>query len=349
MEVAQQILEAIPHPALLIGAGDRIVAINALAAPVFGADIAGRPLLMVIRQPSVLDAVEGCRSLRRAQSTRYLTHDGQQEVSYSVHCAWIELPSGVSGVVASFNDVTQVEQAGQIRRDFVANVSHELRTPLTALTGFIETLQGPANNDPVARARFLAIMAEEADRMNRLVRDLLSLSQVEARERQRPDGSVDLAALLRETCAALQPVAQKGKVQLDCDMGKADAPPPEVPGDSEQLRQVFSNLIENAIKYSGEGCTVTLRLHGPERESGLRGPAMRVVVTDTGPGIAAVHLPRLTERFYRVDGHRSRRMGGTGLGLAIVKHIVNRHRGRLRIESTPGQGSSFTVILPVTY
>ena len=345
MDAAAQILEAIPRPALLIGPGDRILAGNALAVPMFGADLAGRPLLMVIRQPSVLDAVEACRRTGRVETTRYLSQDGRQDVTHVVHCAALNLP-GVAGVAVSFDDITQLEQAGQMRRDFVANVSHELRTPLTALIGFIETLQGPARDDPEARDRFLNIMAAEADRMNRLVRDLLSLSQVEAQERLRPDAMVDLPALLAETCRALMPLADKRGTGLHSILPEGAL---IVPGDTDQLRQVFTNLVENAIKYGGDGCEVTVRLFGPEPEAGLRGPAVRVEVTDTGPGIAAIHLPRLTERFYRVDSHRSRRMGGTGLGLAIVKHIVNRHRGRLRIESEPGQGSRFTVILPLSH
>jgi two-component system phosphate regulon sensor histidine kinase PhoR len=229
-----------------------------------------------------------------------------------------------------------------MRRDFVANVSHELRTPLTAISGFVETLQGAAKDDPEARMRFLTIMAAETERMNRLVRDLLHLSRVEAEERIRPETRVDLAAIARSVGDSLQPVAQAAEVRLALEGVEA---PIELRADADQMVQVLTNLTENAIKYgSPAGATVTLAL---KRDTGPRGPVLRVDVVDQGAGIDARHIPRLTERFYRVDSHRSRAMGGTGLGLAIVKHIVQRHRGRLVIESEPGSGSKFSVLLPM--
>jgi two-component system phosphate regulon sensor histidine kinase PhoR len=344
MGLAENILEAIPQPALLVNPQDRILAGNSMAQAVFGAGLVDRSLVMVIRQPSVLDALEACRKTGAVQSARYLTNDARQDVSFDMRASLLQ-GAGLDGVLLCFNDVSHLEQAGQMRRDFVANVSHELRTPLTALIGFIETLQGPARDDPAARARFLAIMASEADRMNRLVRDLLSLSQVEAQERQRPGGSVDLPQLLKATQHALAPMAEQCNVALQLQMPESEV---VIPGDGDQLRQVFTNLIENAIKYGGQGGIVTVTVHAAAPEAGLRGPAVRVQVADKGAGIDPVHIPRLTERFYRVDSHRSRQMGGTGLGLAIVKHIINRHRGRMRIESGLGEGTTFTVILPAT-
>lgn len=230
-----------------------------------------------------------------------------------------------------------------MRRDFVANVSHELRSPLTVLSGFIETLQGPARDDASARERFLAIMAQEARRMNRLVSDLLSLSRLEANERIRPRERVVPAEVLRATVAALRPLIEDSGIQLEIDDATAEA---SVPGDRDQLVQVFHNLVENAIKYGGAGGRVTVTLRTHPRWPGILGEALSVCVADAGEGVDPIHLPRLTERFYRVDSHRSRQMGGTGLGLAIVKHIVNRHRGRLAIDSERGRGSRFTVILP---
>lgn len=342
MGLAENILEAIPQPALLVNPEDRILAGNSMAQAVFGAGMAGRALVMVIRQPSVLDALEACRKTGAVQSARYLANDGRQDVSFDMRASLVQ-GAGLDGVLLCFNDVSHLEQAGQMRRDFVANVSHELRTPLTALIGFIETLQGPARDDPAARARFLAIMASEADRMNRLVRDLLSLSQVEAQERQRPGGSIDLQQLLQATQHALAPMAEQAHVALHLQIPEGGV---VIPGDGDQLRQVFTNLIENAIKYGGQGGVVTVTVHPPAQEAGLRGPAVRVQVADKGAGIDPVHIPRLTERFYRIDSHRSRQMGGTGLGLAIVKHIINRHRGRMRIESGLGEGTTFTLILP---
>ena len=230
-----------------------------------------------------------------------------------------------------------------MRRDFVANVSHELRTPLTALMGFIETLSGPAKDDPEARARFLGIMSGEAERMNRLVGDLLSLSRVEAEERVRPTQAVNLTDVLQTALRNLNPLAVDNDVTLTPVFGTEPMP---LRGDADQLLQVFTNLIENAIKYGGEGKNVEITAEIQQHDSALRGPSARITVTDQGPGIDPVHLPRLTERFYRADNHRSRTLGGTGLGHAIVKHILNRHRGRLKITSTPGEGASFCVILP---
>ena len=337
----RSILDAVPLPAVFLGEGDRILGVNARGEALFGA-VEGRPFITMIRQPTVLDAVGGARAQRLPQTARYLAKDGTQDVIYAVHCAHVDA-GPATGVLISFEDVTNQQQIGQMRRDFVANVSHELRTPLTALIGFIETLQGPARNDPAARERFLGIMATEAQRMNRLVRDLLSLSQVEEMERIRPDTRLDLGELLGSVVRTMAPLAEKAGGTIQTDLGSA---PLMVEGDGDQLRQVFGNLIENAIKYGGRPPQVQLRAQVQERDPGLRGPALTVDVIDNGPGIDPVHIPRLTERFYRVDSHRSREMGGTGLGLAIVKHIVNRHRGRLRIESAPGQGSRFTVTLP---
>jgi two-component system phosphate regulon sensor histidine kinase PhoR len=266
----------------------------------------------------------------------------RQDMTWRVKITPLSLTGG-PGVVLAFEDVSDQEQTVQMRRDFVANVSHELRTPLTALIGFIETIKGPARNDPAGQARFLDIMEGEAQRMVRLVADLLSLSRVEAEERMRPTASVDLGDLVRATLHGLGPLAQDAGVALAQELPEA---PVTVPGDADQLRQVLTNLVENGIKYAGRGASVTVRLGAPDYEPRLRGSGVRLTVTDTGPGVDPIHLPRLTERFYRVDSHRSREMGGTGLGLAIVKHIVNRHRGRLRVDSTLGAGTVVTILLP---
>ncbi|MDF1856801.1 ATP-binding protein [Pseudooceanicola sp.] len=335
-------MRALPVPAVLIGRNERILGVNAKGQALLGAEIEGRHFITAIRQPAVLDAVEGVLADRQPRTTRMLTNDGAQDLTYEVQCSWLDHP-GAEGALLSFEDVTHVAQAGQMRRDFVANVSHELRTPLTALLGFIETLRGPARDDAVARERFLGIMATEAERMERLVKDLLSLSRVESEERMRPTARVDLRALVEAALNRLQPLAETNGVRLIRDLPEA---PVVVPGDEDQLHQVVTNLVENAIKYGGAEGEVTLRLAPVGDVAALRGPGTVISIRDQGPGIDLVHIPRLTERFYRVDSHRSREMGGTGLGLAIVKHIVNRHRGRLRIESEAGQGSEFTVTLP---
>ncbi|APZ54692.1 sensor histidine kinase [Salipiger abyssi] len=341
---SRQFVAAIPLPAVLIRWDERIAAANAEAQSFLGDGLEGRHFITALRQPALLDAIEGTFRDGAPRLTRFLTTDGRQNTTYEVSCRRLDLEGG-RGVMLTFQDVTHLEQAGQMRRDFVANVSHELRTPLTALLGFIETLKGPARDDPAARDRFLNIMEAEAGRMERLVGDLLSLSRVEAEERVRPTDPVDLPGLLRSVLSGLAPLGDEAGVRLEADLPEGAL---EVPGDADQLRQVMVNLIENGVKYSGRGAEVRVSLSAPAYQSRLRGEGVVITVSDSGPGFDPLHIPRLTERFYRVDSHRSREKGGTGLGLAIVKHIVNRHRGRLRIESKPGEGASFQVVLPTT-
>jgi two-component system phosphate regulon sensor histidine kinase PhoR len=230
-----------------------------------------------------------------------------------------------------------------MRVDFVANASHELRTPLAALSGFIETLTGPARNDTAARERFLDIMEAQAKRMARLIDDLLSLSRIELAAHVRPQTPVELVPIVRQVVDALQMLARDRGVIVTIQAPKE---PLTVSGDRDELTRVFENLIENALKYGASGKRVEITLSRAFHVGGSE--EALVAVRDFGPGIAAEHLPRLTERFYRVDVTESREQGGTGLGLALVKHIMNRHRGRLTIESRPGEGATFTVRLPVS-
>lgn len=338
----RDILAAVPVAMLVTDAQARLIGANDAAEALLGPIPSARPFVTVLRHPEVNVALESVLAgAERARLNVTLSANGR-----SVFCAATVTPLGIGGgrgAAVAFEDRSRDEETEQMRRDFVANVSHELRTPLTALMGFIETLRGPARNDPGARDRFLDIMEREAGRMNRLIGDLLSLSRVEQDERRRPVESVDLAAMLRSVVTTLAPSAKAAGVQID-QLGTQGSV--TLPGDGDQLVQVFHNLIENALKYGGSGGQVQVTLERLEHEPVLRGPAWSVTVADKGEGIDPRHLPRLTERFYRVDTHRSREKGGTGLGLAIVKHIVNRHRGRLRIESDKGQGSRFIVILP---
>lgn len=332
------ILEALPLPALLIRRDERIEAVNAAARSLLGPAIEGRHFITALRQPAVLDAIEAVMRDATPRDAQYLTNDGQQDTTFKVA---VRAVAGGS-VLVSFEDETPLAQSNAMRRDFVANVSHELKTPLTALTSFIETLKGPARSDPAAQARFLQVMGEEAERMNRLISDLLSLSRVEAEERVRPTAIVDLVPLVRSVVLGLSRLTEAAEIGV-----RIEAPETaEVRGDADQLRQVLVNLLENAIKYSGAGADVTITIGAPRYEAGLRGDGVALIVRDSGPGIDPQHLPRLTERFYRVDAHRSREQGGTGLGLAIVKHIVNRHRGRIRIASEPGEGLEVKILLP---
>ncbi len=235
-----------------------------------------------------------------------------------------------------------------MRADFVANASHELRTPLAALLGFIETLQGPAKDDGEARQRFLGIMHEQAGRMSRVVADLLTLSRIELSEHNRPIGRADLGAILKRVAEALEIQARNKRMRVLIDTG-AELPP--VNGQDDELSQIFQNLMDNAIKYGREGTDVEVKATAaaelPPSFPDRAARAIAVSVRDRGDGIAREHLPRLTERFFRVDTARSRKLGGTGLGLAIVKHSIARHRGALIIDSALGEGSTFTVYLPV--
>ncbi|SHG30888.1 sensor histidine kinase [Cognatishimia maritima] len=336
------LLDAIPLPAIFVGTDARLMGANAQAKALQPNAQEGRTLVLIFRQPGLNAAIESCLHRRTPQRAIYLHSEDGQETRYDVSCSFVEI-GGTAGVLACFKDITEVEQAGEIRREFVANVSHELKTPLTALLGFIETLQGPAKNDAQARERFLGIMDAEANRMNRLVGDLLSLSRVEEDARMRPSESLDICEILSTVVRNLDEVAKSRGHEIV--LHQPDSPV-TLPADRDQLMQVFINLIENAVKYGGRDGQVTISVEPVERDQTLRKPAVRISIADTGPGIDAVHIPRLTERFYRIDSHRSREMGGTGLGLAIVKHIVARHRGRMKIESSLGQGSTFTVILP---
>jgi two-component system phosphate regulon sensor histidine kinase PhoR len=340
---ADSLLAAMPIPAIAIGPEQRILAANAGAYALFGSSIQSRHFATVLRQPALLECLEAVQSGRTARSeTAWMVTEAMSEVSYQVTVARAEIGADPVMLV-SFVDTSDREEAGQMRRDFVANVSHELRTPLTALLGFIETLREAARDDASARERFLKVMEMEANRMNRLVSDLLSLSRVESEQRVRPRTCADVSVIIRSVASSLRPLANEAGVTLELSGTVESA---EVPADPDQLAQVFSNLIENAIKYGHTGERVVVTLTRSDHDAGIRGPAVIVTISDDGDGFDPVHIPRLTERFYRIDDHRSRELGGTGLGLAIVKHIMQRHRGSLRIESEPGQGSRFSVVLP---
>lgn len=342
--VARNMLDALPIPAIFIGRDYRIRRSNERAQKLLNMRFDGRHYVTVLRQPSLLNQIEKTLAEGTAGQVSFTLTEAGREVVYEVYLESVDGGSDAeNGVLLSFMDVKPFEEAGQMRSDFVANVSHELRTPLTALTGFIETLRGPARDDAEARDRFLEIMEAEGKRMNRLVADLLSLSRVEDMARIRPTESIDINAVLHSVRNALSQTAEARGVTITIETDLE--PPIMVAGDLDQLAQVFTNLIENAIKYGRQDGLVTVLITRLPMLPAFKGPGICVSVQDDGPGIAYHHLSRLTERFYRVDNHRSRELGGTGLGLAIVKHIINRHRGRLRIESDEGQGSTFSVLL----
>ncbi|MCC5970048.1 MAG: PAS domain-containing protein [Pararhodobacter sp.] len=343
-------LNALPEPVLVIGAERRIELANPAALELLGPGLEGAQALAQIRQPEPVAMLEaGFAHLANPAApagpfeARKIVASASSETIYRMTVAPLAPEAGFAGLLVCFHDVSHVEEAEQQRRDFVANVSHEMRSPLTVLAGFIETLRGPAKDDPVARENFLSIMEREAQRMTRLVSDLLSLSKVESAEKVRPRNPVALSEVLRATLAALRPLTEDAGITVNfTDL--PDAAP--IPGDRDQLVQVFHNLIENAVKYGASGGRIEIEMAQTDNVPGMTGPVLRVSVRDFGDGIDPIHLPRLTERFYRVDGHRSRAKGGTGLGLAIVKHIISRHRGKLAIRSARGEGSTFTVFLP---
>jgi two-component system phosphate regulon sensor histidine kinase PhoR len=339
------IVAGMPDPVIAADRNGCVLALNEGARALAPALRQGEPVSLALRMPELVDAIG--LAFARAE---------QQRVEYSERVPvdrWFEtiaMPvrrapgeGAPDMVLLTFRDLTPLRRAEEMRADFVANASHELRTPLAALSGFIETLQGPAREDAKARERFLDIMQEQARRMARLIDDLLSLSRIELNAHRQPDTPIDLAPIVGQVVDSLQTLARDRAVMVNVDAAGAL----KVLGDRDELVRVFENLVENALKYGASGERVDIRL-APAK--GLDGePEAQVSVRDYGPGIAPEHLPRLTERFYRVDVRESRAQGGTGLGLALVKHILNRHRGRLSIESTLGEGATFIVHLPIAH
>ena len=340
----EAVLAGLPDPVVALDRRGDVVALNARATAVAPALRPGEPVSLGLRVPEVLEAIRRARASGIAQRVEF-SERVPLDRWYEVIVTPISSPGVAANpglVLLAFHDLTPLRRVEEMRADFVANASHELRTPLAALSGFIDTLRGSAREDPAARERFLPIMQAQADRMARLIDDLLSLSRIELNAHLRPDKQVDVGAIVRQVADSLQTLARDRNVEVKTIGSSA---PLLVPGDRDELIRVFENLVENALKYAASGKRVDIALSVGEGPDGKR--EARIAVRDRGPGIAPEHLPRLTERFYRVDVSESRAQGGTGLGLALVKHILNRHGGRLTIESAPGQGATFTVHLPI--
>jgi len=339
LRATETIVDRLPDPLLVLGADRTIRRANEAARADFGGDIQA-----VLRHPGLRVAIDRAFTQGSAETADLtLRVPVPREVRASVLMMDPPLADGGRAILV-LSDRTRERAVERMRADFVANASHELRTPLASLMGFIDTLRGPAADDPPAQQRFLGIMAEQAERMNRLIDDLLSLSRIELTEHQPPSDRVDVAEVLHRIAAAFEPRVAARNVQLDLDLAEGL---PLVTADADQLEQVLQNLVDNAVKYGPQGGRVRVVAKLPLAGRWPSRPGVVLSVTDDGPGIPKAHVPRLTERFYRVDKGRSRNAGGTGLGLAIVKHIVNRHRGQLLIESEEGKGSTFSVWLPV--
>ncbi|MEA2760610.1 MAG: two-component system, OmpR family, phosphate regulon sensor histidine kinase PhoR [Methylobacteriaceae bacterium] len=335
IEIIDALLRAVPEAALIVGSDSRLIAANPAASSLLPSLRPGELLVRGLRSPDILDALTRAFARRKPQKVQWLERVPVERL-FDVHIAPIEFADGPRMVMLTLRDLSEIRRAERMRVDFVTNVSHELRTPLTSVLGFVETLQGPARNDPVARERFLAIMGEQARRMSRLVDDLLSLSRIEQSAHLQPTTVVDLSSVASHVIDTLATMADENETQVLLNSEE----PVLVRGDRDELVRVAENLIENAIKYGASGKPVEVSVV-------QRGGDGVLIVRDHGPGIAPEHLPRLTERFYRVDTGESRAKGGTGLGLAIVKHILTRHRGRLTIDSLPGQGATFSAVVPL--
>jgi two-component system phosphate regulon sensor histidine kinase PhoR len=341
---ARAIVGGMPDPAVLLDRVGRVLHLNAQAAQLAPALRRNELALFALRSPEIIAALRSAIATSHPQRANYVERVPVER--------WMELvitpiavPTDFGGIdncfLMTFRDQTPLRRIEEMRADFVANASHELRTPLAALSGFIDTLQGPARDDVKARERFLGIMHAQATRMARLIDDLLSLSRVELSAHVRPDSKADLAMILRQVVDGLEVLAHERQVKIETQF---PAEPVFIAGDVEELLRVCENLIENGLKYGASGGRVIVSL--TQAVQGDDASEVRVAVRDFGPGIAPEHLPRLTERFYRVDVGDSRAQGGTGLGLSLVKHIVNRHGGRLLIESVVGKGATFIACFP---
>jgi two-component system, OmpR family, phosphate regulon sensor histidine kinase PhoR len=334
-----QILERLPDPVIVLARDRAVRRTNAAAREALATETPS-----VLRHPEVRSAIDRALAAGTRQ-TADVTLAAPMQRDLLVTAVPIDPPLADGGeVLLVMSDRTRERLFERMRADFVANVSHELRTPLASLIGFTETLRGPAADDKPAQQRFLAIMAEQGARMNRLIDDLLSLSRIELTEHQPPSERLDLRRLVPRVAAGFEPRLVERDLHLSM---RVDDDIPEIPADGDQITQVLQNLMDNAMKYGRDGGTVVVAVE--QSKAGTRWPerpGVLIAVTDEGTGIPRQHLPRLTERFYRVDKGRSRAVGGTGLGLAIVKHIVNRHRGQLVIDSEEGKGTTVNVWLP---
>jgi two-component system, OmpR family, phosphate regulon sensor histidine kinase PhoR len=341
----RSMLDALPDAALLLDAQGMLIAANVAAQDVFDPLHIGEHIGRTVRQPELVNAV---KTVSASGEKSIFDLVLKSPAPRHLDCAVSRLTgfgnvTNAPALLVILQDISEREALARMRMEFVANASHELRTPLAAVSGFIETLRGPAKDDPAARERFLGIMSEQAQRMTRLIDDLLVLSRVEMKAHLAPVTVADLNHGAAEAVRMSEPQAKKEGATLELALAETDI---KFPGDHDELMQAAQNLLQNALKYGRPGARVVVRTNRSRDRSGVT--VARLSVTDDGPGIAPEHLPRLTERFYRVNTATSREKGGTGLGLAIVKHIAARHRGRVEVQSTPGHGSTFSLVFPMS-
>jgi len=329
------VLDGLDLPILLFDEGRRIRFFNAAVDRLLGPVTSGKDLAAAIRNPELLSAADRVLDTRHGVTIEFRHHKPVNRLLRARIESLPDLSPGGHNFILMLDDMTDSERMREVRSDFVADVSHELRTPLASVLSIVETLNGAAREDPEAQKRFMQILTEQASRMARIVEDLLSLSRIEMNEHRPPEGVAELGEVIGSIVESARLIAEERNMTIEVRNGS----PVEVIGDSLELSRLFQNLVDNAVKYGDAGSPVIITISTKD-EMGV------VSVADHGQGIPREHIPRLTERFYRVDKGRSRAAGGTGLGLAIVKHVVNRHRGRLRVDSMVGEGSTFTVELP---
>jgi two-component system phosphate regulon sensor histidine kinase PhoR len=341
----ESLIGGLPGAAIVLDRAGRVIAFNAAASSIAPALRRGEPALITLRMPELVEAIRRATASRTPQRVEFFERVPLDRW-FEAFVTPVTLANTVDGrsdiLLMTFNDLTPLRRVEEMRADFIANASHELRTPLAALLGFIETLQGTAKDDAAARAKFLTIMQGQATRMARLIDDLLSLSRIELNAHLQPNTPLDLSPVVKQVADGLQTLARDRDVTIKVSVPQDTL---VVLGERDELIRALENLVENALKYGAAGKRVDITLAQSQTRGGA--PEARLAVRDYGPGIAPEHLPRLTERFYRVDVADSRAQGGTGLGLALVKHVLNRHGGRLSIESTPGEGATFIMHLPL--
>jgi len=343
------LVDTLPDILIMINDNKQVVRTNRAARAIFGQNLAQKPLQDVIASPNLMDSVNAVIADLKGREVEFRI----EEPVIRDFLAIIErfpVPSGGGiSTIITMNDITELKSVEQMRADFVANASHEIRTPLASIKGFIETLLGPARDDEKAREEFLQIMLDQADRMQQLINDLLSLSKIEMNANSVPIDPVDLCKVVRKQVDHFKLPAQQKQMQIVLDLHDNL---PLVKGDANELAQVVHNLVGNAIKYGNARSDVTVRARVTSElpsDAKMRNQSrvIHLSVQDQGEGIPKQHLPRLMERFYRVDSARTRQIGGTGLGLAIVKGIINRHRGAITVDSVVGEGSTFHAYLPI--